>query len=103
MPPPETLVELVDRLLPTKYGTIAEAGRSSGVTYATWQNITLRGTVPTFPVLEKVASALDVPLAQVLTAARASAAARETAKSKDPQAKRRASRRRKPPDKRADT
>lgn len=100
MPPQrETLVQLVERLLPDKYGSVAEAGRSSGVTYATWQNVMLRGTVPTPAQLEKIAAALDVPLPLVLNAALASAAARDAEKaSAAAQAKRTSSRPRKPPD-----
>lgn len=80
-PSPETLAQLVERVLPTKYDTLRDADRETGVPYGTWQNILLRGTVPTLETLEKVADALGVPELDILNAARASRAARAQAKS----------------------
>jgi len=82
MPPKqETLAQLVERVLPTRYDTLRDADRKTGVPYGTWQNILLRGTIPTLDTLEKVAAALGVPNLEVINAARVSRAARAQATS----------------------
>jgi len=76
----ETLAQLVERVLPTKFDSLRDADRKTGVPYGTWQNITLRGTIPTLDTLEKVAAALDIPELDVINAARVSKSEREAAK-----------------------
>jgi len=81
MPEPETLAHLVQRLRVRHYGpNRREADRQTGIPYATWQNIEVRGTLPTLPVMTKLAAALDVPERTIRKAWDVSQAAKEAAK-----------------------
>jgi hypothetical protein len=84
MPTAETLPQLVTRLREAKWPSRREADRATGIPYATWQNIEVRGTIPTLATLTRIAEALDVPEQLVLNAARVSEAARAQAKSAPP-------------------
>jgi len=79
--PPETLPQLVTRLRTAKWPSRREADRATGIPYATWQNIEVRGTIPTIATLTRIAEALEVPERLILNAARVSEAARAQAKS----------------------
>ena len=80
MPPtPETLPELVTRLRTSKWASRREADRITGIPYATWQNIEVRGTIPTIATLTRIAEALDVPEHEILNAARVSQGHRDRA------------------------
>lgn len=81
MPEPETLARLVQRLRIAKYGpNRRDADKQTGIPYSTWQNIETRGTLPTLPVMTKLAAALEVPERTIRKAWDVSLAAKEAAK-----------------------
>jgi hypothetical protein len=81
MPTAETLPQLVTRLREAKWPSRREADRATGIPYATWQNIEVRGTIPTLETLSRIAEALGVPELVLINAAHASRDARAQSKS----------------------
>jgi transcriptional regulator with XRE-family HTH domain len=66
----ENLAQFVTRLRSQRYPSRREADRQTGVSYSTWQNIEIRGTLPTIEILTQLATALDVEEVDLVRAAK---------------------------------
>ena len=72
----EDLASLVGRLRAQKWASRRDADRETGIPYATWQNIELRGTIPTIATLTLIADKLGVSEMELVSAALVSQATR---------------------------
>jgi transcriptional regulator with XRE-family HTH domain len=66
----ENLAQFVTRLRSQRYPSRREADRETGIPYSTWQNIEIRGTLPTIEILTQLATALDVEEVDLVRAAK---------------------------------